>query len=136
VSKVISVLLPKERGMMNNNRMFYFKWFRAITLLACTVMLLTACGSGAAHFTIEAKDNLTFTPDRITVKPGQTVELTLVNSGRLDHTFSVPELNIEVQMRGGETNKIAFTAPKAGEYPFSSGVIRDFETMQGKLIVK
>jgi len=41
----------------------------------------------------------------------------------LDHTFSIPDLNI-------------FTAPKAGEYQFSSGVISDFETMKGKLIVK
>jgi heme/copper-type cytochrome/quinol oxidase subunit 2 len=121
---------------MKNDRMSYFRWLGAIWALACTVMLLTACGSGTAHFTIEAKDNLTFTPNEITIKPGQTVELNLVNSGKLDHTFSIPDLNIEVQMLGGETNKIIFTAPKAGEYQFSSGVISDFETMKGKLIVK
>jgi len=108
---------------MNNDRMSYFRWLGAIWVLACTVMLLTACGSGTVHFTIEAKDNLTFTPDTIMAKPGQTVELNLVNSGKLDHTFSIPDLNI-------------FTAPKVGEYQFSSGVISDFETMKGKLIVK
>jgi plastocyanin len=121
---------------MSSNRILYFKWLPVMTVLACMVTLLTACGSGAAHFTIEAKDNLTFTPDVITVKAGQTAELTLVNSGKLDHTFSVPDLNIEVQMPGGETNRITITAPRAGEYPFSSGVVRDFETMKGKLIVK
>jgi heme/copper-type cytochrome/quinol oxidase subunit 2 len=113
-----------------------FRWLGAIWVLACTVMLLTACGSGTVHFTIEAKDNLTFTPDTLMVTSGQTVELNLVNSGKLDHTFSIPDLNIEVQMPGGETNKIIFTAPKVGEYQFSSGVISDFETMKGKLIVK
>ena len=121
---------------MNDDRMSYYRWLGAITVLACAALLLTACGSGATHFAIEAKDDLTFTPNVITVKPGQTVESTLVNSGKLDHTFSIPDLNIEVQMPGGETNKIIFTAPKAGEYPFSSGVIRDFETMKGKLIVR
>lgn len=133
---VISREQSNKYSLMKNDRMSHFKELSVITVMVCAVMLVTACGNGAAHFTIEAKDNLTFTPDMITVKPGQAVELTLVNSGRLDHTFSIPDLNIEVQMPGGATTKFTFTAPKTGEYQFSSGVIRDFETMKGKLIVK
>jgi len=104
--------------------------------LALSVILLTACGDQAARFTIEGKDNLTFTPDTIAVKPGQTVELTLVNKGKLPHTFTVPDLNIEVQMPPGETNKATFTAPKTGEYYFFSGVLGEFDTMKGKIIVR
>jgi plastocyanin len=136
MSRSIRILLPEEHNRVNGNRTSYLIWLARAAVLACAAMLVTACGSGTAHFTIEAKDNLTFTPDTISVKTGQTVELTLVNRGKLDHTFSVPDLNIEVQLPAGQTDKIVFTAPRAGEYPFSSGVIRDFETMKGKLIVK
>ncbi len=101
-----------------------------------TLILVTACGSDVAKFTVEGKDDHTFVPNTITVKSGQTVELTLVNSGTEDHTFTINDLNIEVIMRAGQTNHITFTAPKAGEYVFSSGVDMEFETMKGKLIVQ
>jgi hypothetical protein len=39
-------------------------------------------------------------------------------------------------MRAGETNTITFTTPQAGIYRFSSGVIAEFETVTGELIVK
>ena len=99
-------------------------------------MLLTACGSGATQFRIEAKDNLTFTPNTITVRSGQTVNLTLVNNGKLDHTFTAPDLNIEVILPAGTTNQVSFTVPKAGEYRFYSAPISEFDIMTGTLIVK
>jgi plastocyanin len=101
-----------------------------------SAVLLAACSSNVARFTIEGTDNLVFKPDTITVKPGQTVELTLVNKGKLPHTFTVPDLSIEVQMLPGETNKFTFTAPKAGEYRFISGALQDLDTMKGTIIVK
>ncbi len=110
--------------------------FCAAVLL--TLVLATACGSDVARITVEGKDDHTFAPNTITVNAGQTVDLTLVNNGKLDHTFTIndPQLNIEVIMRAGETNHITFTAPKPGEYVFSSGVITEIDTMNGKLIVK
>ena len=117
------------------NRILSFKLIVASAILALTAMLLAACGSSAAHFTIEAKDNLTFAPDTITVKPGQTVELTLVNNGKLDHTFTAPDLNIEVILRAGETKQITFSAPQMGEYQFHSATIQNLETMTGKIKV-
>ena len=63
------------------------------------------------------------------------MELTLANNGNLEHTFAVPDLNIEVILRAGETNKVTFTAPQAGEYRFYSATIQDFETMKGKIRV-
>ena len=117
------------------NRILSFKLIVASAILALTAMLLAACGSSAAHFTIEAKDNMTFAPDTITVKPGQTVELTLVNNGKLDHTFTAPDLNIEVILRAGETKQITFSAPQTGEYRFYSATIQDFDTMIGRIKV-
>ena len=116
--------------------MSFFKLLLASATLILSAALLTACGNEVAHLTVEGTDNLTFTPDTLTVKPGQTVELTLVNNGKLPHTFTIPELNIQVQMPPDETIKFTFTAPKAGEYRFISGSLRDLDTMKGKVIVE
>lgn len=116
--------------------MFSKKFFLVCVTLILNAVLLSACGNNVARFTIEGTDNLVFKPDTITVKPGQAVELTLVNKGKLPHTFTAPDLNIEVQMLPGETNKFTFTAPKAGEYRFISGVLQDLDTMKGTIIVK
>ena len=108
---------------------------RVSVTCALIVLLLAACGDGVARFTIEGKDNLTFTPNTITIKPGQRVELTLVNNGKLPHTFTVPDLNLEAQMPPGVTNKMTFTAPESGEYRFYSAVLSEFDTMTGKIVV-
>ena len=108
---------------------------RVSVTCALIVLLLAACGDGVARFTIEGKDNLTFTPNTITIKPGQRVELTLVNNGKLPHTFTVPDLNLEAQMPPGVTNKVTFTAPESGEYHFYSAVLSEFDTMTGKIVV-
>ena len=92
--------------------------------------------TAAQQITIEGTDRLTFVPDTITVTAGQPVKLTTVNSGKLDHTFTVPDLNIEVQMPAGQTSTFTFTAPQAGIYHFNSGVITEFDIMTGTLIVK
>ena len=78
--------------------MSFFKLLLVGATLILSAALLTACGNEVTHLTVEGTDNLTFTPDTLTVKPGQTVELTLVNNGKLPHTFTIPEFNIEVQM--------------------------------------
>lgn len=101
-----------------------------------TAALVPPQVTNTQQITIEGTDRLTFVPDTLTVTAGQTVELTLVNSGQLDHTFTVPDLSIEVQMPAGKTNTFTFMAPQAGVYRFNSGVITEFDSMKGKLIVK
>jgi plastocyanin len=117
-------------------RMPSFKCLFTTTPFVLVVVLLAACANETVRIAVEGKDNLTFTPSTITVQPGQVVELTLVNHGRSYHTFTLPDLSIEVKMPPGESNKVSFTAPKPGEYRFSSGVISEFDTMKGMLIVK
>ena len=91
--------------------------------------------SGPLRLTVEGTDNSVFVPAIITVTTGQTVELNLVNNGRLPHTFTMPDLNLEVQMPPGQRNNVTFTAPAVGTYSFSSGVIEDLDTMKGLLVV-
>ena len=46
---------------------------------------------------------MTFPPERLVVRPGLPVGPTLVNRGRLDHTFAVPEFNVEVMLPALQT---------------------------------
>jgi plastocyanin len=108
-------------------------WIKQSQTLAAPVPPKVSYGQS---ITIEATDRLTFVPDTITVASGQTVELLFVNHGKLPHTFTLPDLNIEVQIPPGETNLLTFTTPTPGEYPFYSNVLTEFENMKGKLIVK
>jgi plastocyanin len=108
-------------------------WVSIGTLCAATVV---ACAGEIVAHTIEARDDLTFTPNSITVKAGQTVELTLVNHGKLNHTFTAPDLNIEVQMPAGVTSRVTFSASNPGEYRFFSAALSEFEVMKGIVIVK
>ncbi len=111
---------------------------RRLVLLGVLVLgmaTVVACATETAVYTIEAKDNLTFTPNTLTIKPGRTVELTLVNNGKLDHTFTAPDLNIEFQMPAGKTTTETLVVSKPGEYRFYCAVIGHFDTMKGNVIV-
>jgi plastocyanin len=132
---VIEIFIAKSSWIREVN-MHFLKSFALFSAVILTVILVTACASDVARITVEGMDNHTFVPNAITVNSGQTVELTLVNNGKLDHTFTISDLNIEVIMRAGETNHITITAPKRGEYVFSSGANMEFDTMKGALIVK
>jgi uncharacterized cupredoxin-like copper-binding protein len=103
--------------------------FRGLTwacVLVVSALLISACGAStastgsgsAAKVTLEASDAFKFVPNTITVTPRQVVELTLVNTGKLDHTFVVPDLNIKYSIPAGKTVKETFTAPAAGKHQF------------------
>lgn len=123
--------------------MFKFKWF-ILAALMLGVVVITACGSPAqagssvVQVTIQATDQFRFVPDVINAKPGQQIQLTLQNTGSLDHSFVLPDLNINYQLPAGKTLKETFSAPsKAGTYQFYCNVPGHKEAgMVGNLIVK
>ncbi|MFQ5839031.1 MAG: plastocyanin/azurin family copper-binding protein [Thermoplasmata archaeon] len=104
------------------------------------VSLITIPGVDAQTvITVHLKDSLSFDPSAISVQPGEEVNVTLVNDGIVEHTFTlfaelnalVPlsdftalrdyyqqaELIVDVSLQGGETGWAEFTAPIApGNY--------------------
>ncbi len=60
----------------------------------------------------------TFTPDAVTVSPGTAVALQLENKGIAEHTFTLKEggVNVDVTVGAGGTGVAGFTAPKVGSY--------------------
>lgn len=61
-----------------------------------------------------------FSPSSFSAKPGQKVEITLKNSGSMEHDFRITELGVNSGLIGaGETKTVTFTVPttqKSYEY--------------------
>lgn len=121
----------------------------AFVLLAAMVMasipLWAAPGPevrGQVNLTITMRDSLSFNPASFSAAPGESVSLTLVNAGALDHTFTlfgqananVPVSSdfsatqdyynansklVDMSFGGGEQDSASFTAPMTeGTYTF------------------
>jgi plastocyanin len=82
-----------------------------IFAVALTASLL--CVSAGPKATTVLIKNLTYLPDTVTIKPGETV--TWVNNDDRDHTVHGPGFN-SGNIKPGKT--WSYTFPKAGEYPY------------------
>lgn len=64
---------------------------------ALTAVVLAACGGGGAtEFTVNAKDTL-FEPDSWTVAAGETLTMTFINEGFLEHEFLIVKQGEEIE---------------------------------------
>ena len=133
------------------------------SLLAIAVALLAACSGGgtpasAQNVTVQAQD-LVFSPTNVQVTAGQPVQLTLQNTGALEHDFSVMEFSMEgeaeetggmdhamgegakepelhVAAGAGQSATLEFTASTPGTYEFWCTVPGHKEAgMTGTLVV-
>ena len=114
------------------------KKFTVLTIvLVAMALLLAACGgeeeSGPVALSFEGADSFAFTPASATVSAGDEVEVTLTNTGALEHSWAVVGSDAELAtatdsdavnssatgiVAAGETGTVTFTAPAAGTYQF------------------
>ncbi len=107
--------------------MFSRKFAVLIFVIVAVAALTVACGGGstnsntgggsAANVSVTASE-FKFDPATITVKAGQTVNVSLKNTGSVKHTFVVKEANFTLAADPGQTATGSFTAPAAGTYTF------------------
>jgi len=90
----------------------------------------------AREITIEAKE-FSYSLDKITVKKGEKIKLTLVNTGRMSHDFVIEKMNVTTELAGpGKSVSIEFTMFDAGSYTFYCSVGNHRAMgMEGTLIV-
>jgi plastocyanin len=113
---------------------------RTVALLAAPVIVLAviagvACGDDdedvdddatetqtprpeAEEFDLAADDDLTFTPDAIELEVGESLDIHMTNNGNTAHTFTLDELNIDVEVPASNDETIPLTASEPGEYTF------------------
>jgi len=112
-----------------------------VVAVALVAVALAACGGGAASSVPLAVTVTTtefkFDPATITAAPGQTINLTLKNTGSVAHTFVLAAANVKVTVDPGKTATQTFTAPAAGSYDFTCDIAGHKDAgMTGKLVVK
>jgi plastocyanin len=130
---------------------------RLVSLAAVLVLAtaLAACGgqpAGPTRLSVEMTD-FAFTPDTFTVPAGGEVEITLTNSGSVEHEFVVmkagyqvtlpfdaddePQVYWEGEVEAAGSASYVFTAPSdPGEYEIVCGLPGHLESgMQGTLTV-
>lgn len=120
---------------------------RTLLVLLCSVFLIAAgCGGNdtapasedsdesadALSVTITASD---FSFDRETIEghATHTVDLTLVNEDDTEHSFTIDELNVDIEAHGGEEASTTFTPEELGTFEYYCRYHPD--TMTGELVV-
>ncbi|MBU1178047.1 cupredoxin domain-containing protein [Patescibacteria group bacterium] len=77
-----------------------------------------------------------FLPTAITLTEGEKVKFE-VTSLDVDHTFTVDELGINVQVKGGQTSTLEFTPSKTGTYDYYSSISGQKDSgMKGTITVE
>ena len=121
-------------------------------LLISLAGLLAACGGPSNEISVTTTD-FHFNPQNWTVPAGETITVTLVNNGTLEHEWVLlkqgesatapfnddDEAKVlwEIEAKAGETTTGTFTAPAAGNYEVVCGVVGHLEQgMAGSLLVK
>lgn len=96
-----------------------------LLLLALTSVFLVACGGGGAtEFTVNAKDTY-FEPDTWEASAGETLTMTFVNQGFLEHEFTLVRLGDEITaMSDWDVSKQIYSTGSVagqtqGEYRFT-----------------
>ena len=141
--------------------------FYRIGLSLVVVLLLSACGAATTStpttqkLTVSAKE-FSYTPATLEVASGQPVEITLQNTGSVEHDFSITEIDLagsptstgetqsghmmsgmgeqpklHVAAAAGGQGTLTFTPTKPGQYQFYCTVAGHKEAgMTGMLTVK
>jgi uncharacterized cupredoxin-like copper-binding protein len=63
-------------------------------------------------------EDIKFDVTTITAKVGQSVTVNLENTGALEHSFVVDELNVNILVKPGEKGTVTFTPQQAGTYTY------------------
>jgi plastocyanin len=100
---------------------------KLVLLVAAMVLAVApACGEGEEEpgssvsqtAELEAFDYY-FEPTSLAVELGAEVTIEFTNNGSVSHSFSAPDLDVEVEAGNGEEASVTFTAPdQAGSFDF------------------
>lgn len=115
------------------------KWVVAGWAIAAVALagLTALAGAAAQKVTLVAKE-FSYTPNKITVKAGQPVQLVLDNKGVIEHDFVLDRFKVKMGLiQPGKTGTVTFTPNAKGTFPFYCSVPGHKEAgMTGTLVVQ
>jgi plastocyanin len=109
-----------------------------VALLLGALIVFGACGGddegggGGGTLDVTAED-FQFAETSPSVPAGEEIEVQFTNDGEAEHSFTVEDLDVEVEAEGGESATTTFTAD-AGSYEFHCEYHPD--QMTGELTVE
>ncbi len=125
--------------------MFKSKLLFLLSMLAVVAVVVAACGPGSGSNgggvvgqTVKIEGGEFFyLPVDITAKPGEVVKVNFKNTGTVQHTLVIKDLNFKLTAQPGQSVTGAFTAPATtGSHEIHCDVAGHTEAgMQGKLNV-
>ncbi len=121
----------------------------AVSVVAL-VLLLVGCGGQAppapgagqvvsGDLNVEAGD-FYFKPDKFAVKAGTPVKFIVKNEGKVEHTFTLPDvgkgMKAEIRMKAGETKELPITFNDVGTFKLVCAVPGHLDSgMKGEVTV-
>lgn len=84
---------------------------------------------------LDGKEVYAFSPEALVVYQGDTLKLTLVNPNDDDHTFTIADLGVNVQMAGKSKTDTTIVASKVGTFTYFCAVSEHMPYMWGTLVV-
>ncbi len=125
------------------------RFILSLPAMALVAVLLAACGGGAggggstggggsAQTVSMTTTEFKFDPATINATPGQPINLTVKNTGSVQHTFVLNASNVKLTIDPGKSVTQTFNAPaQAGTYQFECDIPGHKEAgMIGQLVVK
>ena len=93
------------------------KLLKVSILFVALVLVMGACAEDAEDTdaqesanTVEAFDNY-FEPTSLQLEPGAEATITLDNAGSVAHSFTVPDLDLEIEAQSGDSADGTFAVP-------------------------
>jgi plastocyanin len=77
----------------------------------------TSEGGGRAEVRLNARD-FNFAPHAVVVPNGRTVTIVLLDESLHSHTFTSPEMGVDVTLEPGESRTFTVNVHEAGQYGF------------------
>jgi len=84
---------------------------------------------------LDGKEVFAFYPSTLTVYQGDMVQIALTNASADDHTFTVPDLAVNVSITEQSSATASFAATKPGVFTFVCSVPEHTPYMRGEIVV-
>jgi uncharacterized cupredoxin-like copper-binding protein len=106
------------------------KSFRTVgfSLLMVFMLAVAACGgdddgddgngNGNGGSTTIETPGMSYDPDSFTIAAGEDHEVTVDNTDGQWHTFTIDDLDVDLEVEPGESDSVTLNVPDAGEYEF------------------
>jgi uncharacterized cupredoxin-like copper-binding protein len=106
-------------------------------LLVALTLVLAGCSSEPETkvVTLLAED-IEWSTNLIEAEVGQPIELTITNTGALDHDFEIAELDLNILLAPGQRETITFVVDEAGTYEYICNIPGHQDAgMVGELVI-